>query len=75
MTGPEHYTAAERLLEHAIALGQADTSPDPVQTAERIQYEPLSACHLADPAADWQRPSPEALARAWQDFLDTEHMR
>jgi hypothetical protein len=39
------------------------------------QYEPLSARTLADPAADWQRPSPEALARTWQDFSDAENTR
>ena len=39
------------------------------------QYEPLSNCTLADPAADWQRPSPETLARAWQEFTDLENTR
>jgi putative restriction endonuclease len=39
------------------------------------QYEALSACRLADPVATWQRPSPEALGTAWQDFLDPEHTR
>jgi hypothetical protein len=39
------------------------------------QYEPLSDCELADPAADWQRPSPETLARAWQEFADLENTR
>ena len=38
-------------------------------------YEPLSDCKLADPAADWQRPSPETLARAWQEFADLENTR
>ncbi len=27
--------------------------------------EPVAARHLADPAADWKRPSPDALARTW----------
>jgi hypothetical protein len=39
------------------------------------QYESLTARNLADPAADWQRPDPEALAQVWQDFLDTEDTR
>jgi hypothetical protein len=39
------------------------------------QYEALSTCTLTDPAADWQRPSPEALARTWQDFSDAENTR
>jgi hypothetical protein len=37
MTGPEHYVAAERLQEHARALATADESPDPAETAARVQ--------------------------------------
>jgi hypothetical protein len=37
MTGPEHYLAAERLQQHVRALAAADASPDPAETAERIQ--------------------------------------
>jgi len=36
MTGPEHYVAAERLQEHARVMADADASPDPQVTAERI---------------------------------------
>jgi len=36
MTGPEHYAAAERLHEHARDMADADESPDPAETAERI---------------------------------------
>jgi hypothetical protein len=38
-------------------------------------YEALTACTLASPAAHWQRPSPEVLTSAWQDFLETEDIR
>lgn len=38
-------------------------------------YELLSDCKLADPAGDWQRPSPETLVRAWQEFADLENTR
>jgi hypothetical protein len=37
MTGPEHYLAAERLQEHARVMADADASPDPQVTAERVQ--------------------------------------
>jgi hypothetical protein len=39
------------------------------------QYDALTARTLTDPIADWQRPSSEVLAKAWQDFLDTEDTR
>jgi hypothetical protein len=39
------------------------------------QYESLSAHRAADPAADWQRPSQDALERSWQDFSETEASR
>lgn len=39
------------------------------------QYEPLSAHRVADPAADWQRASQEALDRNWRDFAETEETR
>ena len=39
------------------------------------QYEALAARTLANPVADWQRPSSEVLTTAWQDFLDTEDTR
>ena len=38
-------------------------------------YDALAARTLADPVADWQRPSSEVLAKAWQDFLETEDTR
>ena len=37
MTGPEHYRAAELLQKHARDLAAADDSPDPADTANRIQ--------------------------------------
>jgi hypothetical protein len=37
MTGPEHYRAAERLQEHPRTMADADDSPDPAVTAQRIQ--------------------------------------
>jgi hypothetical protein len=37
MTGPEHYVTAERLQKHARALAAADESPDPAETAARVQ--------------------------------------
>ena len=39
------------------------------------QYEALGTSTLTNPVADWQRPSSEVLATAWQDFLDTEDTR
>ncbi len=39
------------------------------------QYEPLSAQRVAEPAADWQRPSQDALDRNWRYFTETEEAR
>lgn len=39
------------------------------------EYEALTTRTVASPAADWQRPNSEVLAKAWQDFLDTEDTR
>jgi putative restriction endonuclease len=39
------------------------------------QYQSLSTCHLREPAAKWQRPKTETLARAWQEFIDLEDIR
>jgi putative restriction endonuclease len=39
------------------------------------RYELLSSRKLAEPIADWQRPSPEILAWAWRDFVDFENSR
>ena len=37
MTGPEHYLAAERLLEHAAAMLDADV--DPERAAELVRRQ------------------------------------
>lgn len=39
------------------------------------QYEVLSGCRIATPAAEWQRPSEEALDTVWRNFLETEGER
>jgi hypothetical protein len=39
------------------------------------QYEALSANHLADPAAAWQRPNQETLEIIWQHFREAEDDR
>jgi putative restriction endonuclease len=39
------------------------------------QYEVLSTSRLADPAAAWQRPNPEALEIIWQSFREAEDDR
>lgn len=36
------------------------------------QYEVLSGTRLAEPSAEWQRPSQEALLRLWHDFREAE---
>jgi hypothetical protein len=41
----------------------------------RTRYQSLSARQLAEPAAKWQRPTADTLARAWQEFKDLEDIR
>jgi len=39
------------------------------------QYEPLTACRLADPAEAWQRPSQDTVKITWQHFREAEDDR
>ena len=39
------------------------------------QYAALFTCRLADTAAAWQRPNPEALDMIWQSFREAEDDR
>jgi putative restriction endonuclease len=58
-----------------IAIGPATRAIAVSKALGGTQYEALSDHKLADPAADWQRPSPEILASAWEDFLGSEGSR
>ena len=57
-------------------------APDPVTRTIVVskllagtQYEALTTCQLADPAAAWQRPDQDALEITWQDFRAAEDDR
>lgn len=83
--GPESNTVTNGLLLRADIHTLFDLrllAPEPVarnvvvsKLLAGTQYETLSTCRLADPAADWQRPSGEALQMIWRNFLEAEDDR
>ena len=76
--GPDSNTVTNGLLLRADIHTLLDLrllAPDPVTrtiTVSKLlagtQYEALTTCQLADPAAAWQRPDQDALEITWQDF-------
>ncbi len=83
--GPDSNVVSNGLLLRADMHTLLDLrllAPDPRSRAIVIskllagtQYEAFSASHLAEPAAAWQRPSPETLEVTWQRFREAEEDR
>lgn len=83
--GPESNDVRNGLLLRADIHTLFDLcllAPDPVtrnivvsKLLAETQYEALSTCGLADPAAAWQRPNQEALDLVWQRFREAEEDR
>ena len=83
--GPDSNTVTNGLLLRADIHTLLDLrllAPDPVTrtiTVSKLlagtQYEALTTCQLADPAAAWQRPDQDALEITWQDFRAAEDDR
>ena len=83
--GPDSNTVINGLLLRADIHTLLDLrllAPDPVTrtiTVSKLlagtQYEALTTCQLADPAAAWQRPDQDALEITWQDFRAAEDDR
>jgi predicted restriction endonuclease len=83
--GPDSNAVSNGLLLRADIHTLFDLrllAPDPgirnIVVSKRLagtQYESLSACHLADPAATWQRPSQETLEIIWRHFREAEDDR
>ena len=83
--GPESNTVTNGLLLRADIHTLLDLrllAPDPVtgnivvsKLLAGTQYEALTTCQLADPAAAWQRPNQEAREIIWQCFREAEDDR
>ena len=83
--GPASNTVTNGLLLRADIHTLFDLrllAPDPVtrnivvsKLLAGTQYEALSTCRLADPAAASQRPNQEALEIIWRGFREAEDYR
>ena len=83
--GPDSNTVTNGLLLRAdvhtlldLRLLAADPMTRTITVSKLLagtQYEALTTCQLADPAAAWQRPDQDALEIIWQDFRAAEDDR
>ena len=82
--GPESNTVPNGLLLRSdvhtlfdLRLLALDPTTRQLVVSKRLtgtQYESMSGHRVADPAADWQRPSQDAIERHWHDFGESEQV-